>query len=187
MQTGISRITRRALGVVAAATIVAACAGEVPMSPAEQPTLDARVRGPEREGAVREAVAALRRATDRYHNLDHAIQDSFVLLHACEVRPGEGPVGAVYVNLERLMDGVADPTRPDALVYEPRPNGAMRLVAAEFAIPYALWNESEAPDFLGHEFQREDEFGVFGLHVWVWRKNPNGLFEEANPLISCGA
>jgi hypothetical protein len=39
---------------------------------------------------------------------------------------------------------------------------------------------------MGAEFQREDEFGVFGLHVWVWRNNPNGLFEEAHPRISCG-
>ena len=29
--------------------------------------------------------------------------------------------------------------------------------------------------------------GVFGLHVWLWRNNPAGLFAESNPNVSCGA
>ena len=186
MHTGIARAVSGTLGVIVVATIVAACAGETPVAPVEQPGLHASSQAVQSEIAVREAVAALRRATDRYHRIERAIQDGFVLLHECEVRPGEGPVGTVYVNFERLLDGVVDPNSPDALVYEPRPNGRPRLVAAEFAMPYALWTDEEPPEFLGHEFQREDEFGVFGLHIWVWQKNPNGMFEEANPRISCG-
>lgn len=187
MQNRIARLATRAFGIMAAVVVMTACASDAPMSPVEQVEMRVQEPGAEREKAVREAVVALRRATDRYHRLERAIQDGFVLLHECEVRPGEGPVGTVYVNIERLMDGVADPNRPDALVYAPRPNGRRRLVAAEFAIPYALWSGTDAPEFLGHEFQPEDEFGVFGLHVWVWEKNPNGLFEEANPRISCGS
>ncbi len=186
MRTTVSHALRRTLAIAAAAALFAACAEQAPVAPDQQPGLRTGGVNQEREIATREAVIALRRATDRYHRLDVALNDGFVLLHECEVRPGEGPVGTVYVNFERLMDGVTDPNLPDALVYEPRPNGRPRLVAAEFAIPYALWTEQEPPNFLGHDFQPEDEFGVFGLHVWVWQKNPNGLFEEANPRISCG-
>jgi hypothetical protein len=27
---------------------------------------------------------------------------------------------------------------------------------------------------------------VYALHVWVWRHNPEGLFAETNPRVSCG-
>jgi hypothetical protein len=132
------------------------------------------------------AIAGLRRATARYHNLNVALADGFVLLHPCEVRPGEGVVGAVYVNLARL-DGRLDLDRPEALIYEESANQRAKLVGAEFAIPYTLWTKKEPPVFLGHSFQTEDEFGVFALHAWIWRPNPNGMFAEAHPGISCAA
>jgi hypothetical protein len=57
----------------------------------------------------------------------------------------------------------------------------------ELAIPKPLWTGAGLPTFLGATFQSEDEFGVFALHVWVWRTNPDGLFAETNPRVSCGA
>lgn len=130
-------------------------------------------------------IVAIRRATTRYHDLNVAIADGFVFLHGCESRPDEGPVGIVYVHLGRLLDGIIDPATPDALIYEPRRNERPKLVGVEFAIPYPLWTEPQPPQFLGVSFQPEDEFGVFGLHVWVWRDNPEGLFAESNPRVTC--
>ena len=102
------------------------------------------------------------------------------------MRPGEGAVGALYVHFDRLLDGEIRPELPDALVYEPARNGEgkPKLVAVEFAIPYALWSGDDPPNYLGADFQPEDEYGVFGLHIWVWRNNPDGLFAEANPRFS---
>jgi hypothetical protein len=97
-----------------------------------------------------------------------------------------GPVGTVYVNMGRLADGIINPASPDALIYVS--NGSTdhpALVGVELAIPYSLWTSAQPPKFLGASFQREDEFGVFGLHVWVWRDNPKGLFAESNPNVSC--
>jgi hypothetical protein len=91
----------------------------------------------------------------------------------------------VYVNIERLMDGVIDPESPDALIYEPARDGSLHLVGVEFAIPKAMAG-GVPPTFLGTTFQSEDEFGVFALHAWVWRNNPKGLFAETNPRVSCG-
>jgi hypothetical protein len=93
----------------------------------------------------------------------------------------------VYFHPGRTMDGVLDPESPDALVYEPTRNGRYRLVAVEMVMPYALWGEPNPPQFLGNDLQPEDEFQVFGLHVWVWRHNPEGMFAEANPRVSCEA
>lgn len=131
------------------------------------------------------AIATLQRVTARYHNIKAAFDDDFILLHPCEDRPGEGPVGAVYINMDRLLDGQINPELPDALIYEPHRDG-LKLVGVEFAIPKAMWTAQTLPQFLGATFQTEDEFGVYALHAWVWRTNPDGLFAETNPRVSCG-
>jgi hypothetical protein len=144
--------------------------------------------GPTAPDRTAQAVATLRRVTERYHDLNAAKGDGFVFLHGCESRPGAGAVGMLYVHMDRLADGKVDPEKPDALVYEPiGANGAngATLVGVEFAVPYTAWTGQRPPEFLGVPFQPEDEFGVFGLHVWVWRDNPNGLFAEANPRVTC--
>lgn len=170
-----------------ALALSAACAGDTPVSPDRDSDLTSEISD-RRHGKVMRTVNILRRVTARYHDLDAAVADGFVFLHACEIRP-EGAVGMLFVHLNRLGDGIARPEAPDALIYEPSENPGEKpaLVGVEFAIPYALWEEVEPPRFLDAEFQREDEFGVFGLHVWVWRENPNGLFAEANPRVACSS
>jgi hypothetical protein len=133
------------------------------------------------------SFAALRRATARYHNLKAATDDGFILLHDCEVRPGEGAVGILYINLENYLDGVIDPARPDGLLYAPGRQGKPRLAGVELAVPIAMWSEAAPPEFLGVPFQTEDEFAAYGLHIWTWRHNPNGMFAQAHPRISCEA
>ncbi|HEX4934508.1 MAG TPA: hypothetical protein VFV33_15065 [Gemmatimonadaceae bacterium] len=180
---------RHALALTAMLVLLAACAEDSATSPARpgsDPTATASAARVATPGDTNAVLAQLRRVTARYHVLDTALAEGFVLLHECENRPGEGPVGTVYVHLGRLLDGAIDPEMPDALVYEPQPNGALALVGAEFAIPYAMWPAATPPTFMGATFQREDEFGVFALHAWVWRPNPSGMFAETNPRVSCG-
>jgi hypothetical protein len=180
-----SHSLRQSLIIVAAAALFAACSNDAPLAPNRQVVIPAQLGAvPSRE--TDGVIGTLHRVTARYHDLDVAIADGFVFLHPCENRPGEGPVGIVYVHLGHLMDGVINPELPDALIYEPGRNDRPKLVGVEFAVPYPLWTAQAPPQFLGATFQSEDEFGVFGLHVWVWRDNPNGLFAESNPKVSCG-
>jgi len=167
----VSHSLKRSLTVIVAAAALAACSKDAPTSPS----------------LTDETVATLKSATIRYQNLDAAKADGFVFLHGCEVREDGGPVGTVYINMGRLADGLIDPASPDGLIYAPDANntGHPRLVAVELAVPYSLWTGAEPPKFLNTPFQREDEFGVFGLHVWVWRDNPKGLLAESNPNVSC--
>jgi len=181
MNSSTSRLRVRFATIVATATLVAACGAEAPVAP-EGPAL--RTANTRADAAAARALATLRRATTRYHDLTAATDDGFVFLHGCESRPDEGPVGMVYVHPGRL-DGVIDPREPEALIYEPLEDGGARLVGVELAVPYAAWTSAQPPQFLGASFQPEDEFGVWGLHVWVWRKNPEGLFAESNPRVSC--
>ena len=172
----------RSLTIVAAASVLGACASDAPLAPDRTPA--ARAARATLPGTDTDrAIATLQRVTARYHNLQAALDDDFVLLHPCEARGDEGPVGTVYVNFARLMDGVIDPESPDALIYEPARNGTLHLVGVEFAV---LNTGQNPPAFLGATFQREDEFGVYALHAWVWRNNPEGLFAETNPRVSCG-
>lgn len=181
-----------ALTAIAATLAFTACTVETPLAPSQNLALRPEFSALQATAKLNQTstatldqtLAELRRATARYHDIQAAKADGFALLHECETRDGEG-VGAVYANVERVIDGVADPKLPDALVYEPGKNGKLTLVAAELVIPYALWTGSEPPEFFGNEFQREDEFGVYGLHIWIWRHNPNGMFAETNPRVSC--
>ena len=181
----------RLLTLGAAAALFAACADQPTVAPklaaANTAQLDrSNDNEHDRDRDIQRAVETLRRVTARYHNIEVAKKDDFVLLHDCETRLDNEPVGTVYVNMSRLTDGVINLEKPDALIYEPGPKG-LTLVGVEFAIPFQLWTKSEPPKFLGATFQREDEFGVFALHAWVWRSNPNGLFAEINPRVTCGA
>ena len=176
--------TRARFAILVTVSLLAACAPDAPLAP---PSAElASVRTTNDVGEEARALAALRRATARYHNLRAATDDGFVFLHGCESRPDEGPVGMVYVHPGRL-DGVVDPNLPEALIYEPSKNGGARLVGVELAVPYVAWTNTQPPEFLGATFQPEDEFGVWGLHIWVWRENPEGLFAESNPRVSCAA
>ena len=174
----------RPLAFLGAFTVFAACADQAPVAPGRKTAASAQFEtiAPAEENTT---LATLRNATARYHSLDTAIADGFVFLHGCEVREDGGPVGTVYVNTRRLLDGTIDPALPDGLIYERRVNESPRLVAVELAVPFSLWTAPEPPSFLGATFQREDEFGVFGLHVWLWRNNPKGLFAETNPNVTC--
>jgi len=189
------RIAHRAvarLTPIAVAVIVAGCSVDhAPSAPQLAATSSAELdvaplTNGRHEEQIQRLAATLRRVTARYHNIEVATRDHFVLLHDCEVRLNDEPVGTVYVNLDRLTDGVINPEKPDALIYEPSAKG-LKLVGVEFAIPFTLWPQPNPPQLLGTTFQREDEFGVFALHAWVWRRNPNGIFAETNPRVTCSS
>jgi hypothetical protein len=160
------------------------CADQPPLAPDTEQSGHTQLAMSVRAN-VGDVLATLQRVTARYHNLDAALADGFVLLHPCEERGEEGPVGAVYAHFGRVLDGVIDAELPDALIYEPSKNGQSKLVGVEFAQPYPF--APEAPVFMGQTFQAEDEFGVWALHIWVWRHNPEGMFAESNPNVSCDA
>jgi hypothetical protein len=97
-------------------------------------------------------------------------------------------------------DGVIDVNLPEVLVYEPAMDGGMTLVAAEYLVfqdPWTKAGNTAPPSIAGHPFFAMlddpatpiDEAHEFTphheLHVWVDRDNPNGLFTEFNPAVTC--
>lgn len=124
---------------------------------------------------------SVRNFTAKYHDLDKAQHDGYHALLACFDLSGVGGMGQHYVNLS-LLDGSVDPMQPEALVYEVDSN-KLKLVAVEYIIPIDAWTSSQAPTLYGKQFTRLDSLGLWALHAWIWKPNPDGIFANYNPSV----
>ncbi|HAH36542.1 MAG TPA: hypothetical protein DEQ87_06470 [Algoriphagus sp.] len=135
-------------------------------------------------------LANLRAATAKYQKFDIAIDDGYIQGSGCVASP-DGGMGYHFVNFPEV-DGEFDPTQPEALLYEEQSNGRMRLVGVEFVIVADLWDleNEDIPYFGNQEFEEVQPplplpFRNYQLHVWVWKNNPEGIFEKWNPTVKC--
>ncbi len=129
---------------------------------------------------------ALRRATARFHNMDAAAAAGYAgpPLTSCWYYGSEGAMGYHYAD-PSLIDGMPELLHPEILVYAPNRHGDLSLVALEYIVPIPMWEGSDPPTLLGRDFERNDALGLYALHVWLWRHNPNGMFADWNPKVSC--
>jgi hypothetical protein len=135
-----------------------------------------------------QGLAAIRAATARFHRFEVAQEEGydFLFLNTCMVDQSgadRGGMGYHYVNLE-LLDNQVSIATPEAVLYEPGPNGQLRLVALEYVIPKSAWTEPDPPVLLGQEFTL-NAFDLWALHVWVWKRNPSGIYADWNPNVDC--
>ena len=95
-----------------------------------------------------------------------------------------------------------DFVKPAILIYEPQHDGSLALVAVENLVFRWAWRQAgntQPPTFHGVEYNlmeddpktKVDEAHMFephyDLHVWIFRDNPNGVFAQFNPNVSCAA
>jgi len=140
-------------------------------------------------------VDRVRRATARYRDVNVASAESWVPGTPCVSGPNAGAMGVHYVLPARIGDGVLNADEPEALIYEPLANGALRLVGVEFIVLAGDWTrlhpEGGAPALDGHLLNYVGEPNRYGLpafyelHVWAWERNPNGSFADWNTQVSC--
>jgi hypothetical protein len=83
------------------------------------------------------------------------------------------------------MDATFEHQRPEILVYAAIPDtNNMQLVAVEYAVPTNLAaTPPEGFDGKLDEWDRNDTFGLWTLHAWIWLPNPNGVFADTNPRL----
>jgi hypothetical protein len=138
--------------------------------------------------SVNQQLASLRQATAAYHDFDQAVAAGWsAQITPCMADPTAGGMGLHYGNVA-LIDGSVQVNEPELLLYEPEQNGRLRLVAVEYIIPYAFHaRDAEPPTLFGQEFARNDVFQLWGLHAWVWKENPSGMFAAWNPTVTCGS
>jgi hypothetical protein len=156
--------------------------------------------GPATAGAERDSLGAARSATAKYHRLQSAIANGYGRLVdaqgiACIDNPGVGGMGIHYVSDALVGDAAVKAATPEALVYEPKKNGRLRLVALEYVVLQSAWDEAHKrpPKLFGRRFElvpAGNRYGLpafYELHAWVWKHNPRGMFDDWNPRVSCAA
>jgi hypothetical protein len=154
-------------------------------------------------GSDRSATTVATKATTQFHDVAAATAAGYGEFKdaagiAC-IESSAGGMGIHYVNLGLVVkadgtpDTVLDPARPEALVYEPRDNGKLKLVALEYIVFAEAWDAAHAdpPSMFGREFDftpAGNRYGIpafYALHAWIWKPNSAGLLEPYNPRIDC--
>lgn len=127
-------------------------------------------------------------------------------------RPAElGAMGIHYfrpdllgiTGIEPRVDGTGthiDFAQPGILLYEPQADGSLELVAVENLTFKRAWEaagHTAPPSFAGVTYDlmaddpdtEIDEAHMFephyDRHVWLYRDNPNGVFAQFNPAVTC--
>jgi hypothetical protein len=132
-------------------------------------------------------LAAVRAATAGFHRADAAMVAGWDFIASdCVELPGTGGMGTHYANLS-LVDLTVEATQPEIMVYAPGPDGQLKLVAVEYMVPAAPWDaqHSSPPTVLGQTMHVNPHLGAYVLHAWVWQHNPDGMFADWNPNVSC--
>lgn len=134
----------------------------------------------ELSAATNTELAAARRGTAKYHDLQQAEADGYVNIDL--YLSGEG---FHYVNFS-LIDGAFDPEHPEVLLYAPVPGeDRLELAGVEYLVPLAL-SPGPPTGFTGDadEWREDSEgFGFWEANAWIWLHNPEGIFGHDNPRI----
>ncbi len=136
---------------------------------------------------MRRQLAALHPLFAKYHDQDKALEDGYEFVGPCVSDPVLGGMGDHYSLNAEVDFGRGDGTyaleTPQYLVYAPQKNGRRRLAALDYTVPYEKWQGQEPPQFFGIPFTRNDGFGVWMFHIWLFQHNPAGTFANFNPKV----
>ncbi len=138
-------------------------------------------------------IKTVRDSTERFKDVNVAKLEGYVLQFGCVSGADSGAMGLHYVNGDLVNSGILDATRPQIVIYEPMPDGSLKLIGADYLVIAETWNKThkEPPELMGqlfHLFDAPNRFGLppfYTLHVWAWKDNPNGAFVNWHPHVSC--
>lgn len=140
-------------------------------------------------------LATVRQATAKYHDVNVAIANGYIPTEHCIASPTSG-MGYHYVNPTLARDPKIDLATPEILLYA-LVGGELKLVAVEFfygvgapdtSVPNpappspVLFGRTFDGPMLGHEPGMPPHYD---LHAWIWQANPDGVFAQFNPNVSC--
>jgi hypothetical protein len=140
-------------------------------------------------------VQVVRDATERFHDVAVAEDAGYSLQFGCVSGSDYGAMGMHFVNFPLVMDGELDAMRPEIILYEPLPNGSLKLTGADYLVLAEAWDakHESPPELMGqllHLFEAPNRFGLpafYTLHVWAWKHSPTGTFVNWHADVSCDA
>jgi hypothetical protein len=130
-------------------------------------------------------------ATARYTDINVALAEGWVTATPCVSGPDTGAMGVHLVLQSRISAGLLNAEEPEALIYEPMANGAMRLVGVEFIVLASVWKGSNPPALDGNLLNyipAPNRYGLpafYEMHVWAWEHNPKGSYADWNTHVTC--
>ena len=145
------------------------------------------------------AFDGAKQSTARFHDVEQAKAAGYtvVVRDLAEIEcieddaGGTGAMGVHLLNPDLLFDGgKIDAAQPEILVYEPRQNGTLKLVALEYLVFKSHFGAGR-PALFGKQFDEVPAVNRYGipeswaLHTWLWKPNPNGMLAPYNPRVSC--
>ncbi len=138
---------------------------------------------------VQAQLDALQLSVMPFFNYDVAVAAGWDTIPGGEcVESPMGGMGYHVQNIDQLTNGYLNLLRPEALLYAPMEDGSMEFQGVEYIIPAELWTSEDPPVFLERDLHFNPNvgpFGIWALHVWVGKQNPNGIFADWNPEVSC--
>jgi hypothetical protein len=114
-----------------------------------------------------------RRAVCKYRRIEAALADGYTN-SGLPCVPGQG-----YHYIKSSLVGTTDIRHPSVLMY----TADGQLNSPEWIAPTDQF--ATPPSIFGQTMHSEDELGLWILHVWVWKLNPNGVFNDVNPNVTC--
>jgi hypothetical protein len=180
--------------VVALAILMWTTAGERPAAaPPAAPTQPAGSHQHGDHGKVRftadmvKQLLALQVLFAKYETVPAALSHGYAFVGPCISDPVLGGMGDHYSRDAEDDFGRGDGTlaveRPQFLLYAPQRDGSRRLAALDYTVPYEKWHSEKPPEFFGIPFTRNDGFGVWMFHIWLFQPNPAGIFANFNPRV----
>ena len=145
-------------------------------------------------GPLSPELREVRAAVARYHSFRQAEVDGYTVAgEPCVASPG-GTMGIHAINPALIRDGELDPLRPEVLLYVPKSDGGLKLVAVEYMKVDAdqnLTTDADRPSLFGRGFDgpmpgHNPTMPIhYDMHVWVAEVNPSGVFALFNPALAC--
>ncbi len=136
--------------------------------------------------SIQKKLDISKKALKKYRDIEVALDEGFVGLFPGACVPN---MGIHLVKPDRADDAKLRITEPEVLLYEPKKNGKYKLVAAEWYVPAEATHKT--PRLFKQKFDgpMDNHDGTLGqhydLHVWLFKKNPDGIFNPTNPRVSC--
>jgi len=177
----------KGLGVLFTATLMAASLLTTAATAQQQESVS-------QETNANSLIQVVRNATARFRDVRAAERAGYQLIFGCVSGPDSGAMGLHYLNGTLLQNGIIDAQQPTIVIYEPMPDGRLKLTGADYLVLADTWNKAHPdgpPQLMGQLFQYFDAPNRFGLpafytlHVWAWKENPNGAFVNWHPHVSC--
>ena len=135
---------------------------------------------------VAKQLKAAKLAAATFKDPEAAKAAGYTPSHEC-VETEAGAMGQHWINVALIADPKLDPAKPEILLYVPTKDGGLKLAGIEW---FQLDTDQRAPRLFGERFDgpmthNGSAPSHYDLHVWVYAKNPRGVFAQYNPRLSC--